>query len=248
MQHVPTPGRIQLPLSKIKRRTISCIRNFVGKDSIRSLLHALEEEEERSFSVGDSYEFMRGHDHPHAQVREARKVTRGTTSGRMILLREETGRAHLFARGNSFTQRFARPGLSRRTTLRTALSIDLFGSSWVIIAAEEGGEGNTRMFVPFKDGFLAKPSAKRLPVPSIRSSSSFETTRKERGKKKKKERKKNTLIRTNHSFCASISSRSKGRRSVEGIFGTCLLSRRSRSPPLEGRESNTYANRFELEQ
>lgn len=141
MQHVPTPGRIQLSLSKIKRRTISCIRNFVGKDSIRSLLHALEEEEERSFSVGDSYEFMRGHDHPHAQVREARKVTRGTTSGRMILLREETGRAHLFARGNSFTQRFARPGLSRRTTLRTALSIDLFGSSWVIIAAEEGGGG-----------------------------------------------------------------------------------------------------------
>lgn len=117
MRHVPTPGRVQLPLSKIKRRTISCIRNFVGKDSIRSLLHALEEEEERSFSVGDSYEFMRGHDHPHAQVREARKVTRGTTSGRMILLREETGRAHLFARGNSFTQRFARPGLSRRTTL-----------------------------------------------------------------------------------------------------------------------------------
>lgn len=62
---------------------------------------------------------MRGHDHPHAQVREARKVTRGTTSGRMIPpARGDTGRAHLFARGNSFTQRFARPGLSRRTTRR----------------------------------------------------------------------------------------------------------------------------------
>lgn len=248
MQHVPTPGRIQLPLSKIKRRTISCIRNFVGKDSIRSLLHALEEEEERSFSVGDSYEFMRGHDHPHAQVREARKVTRGTTSGRMILLREETGRAHLFARGNSFTQRFARPGLSRRTTLSPRSLLIYSVHLGLLSRRRKGGEGNTRMFVPFKDGFLAKPSAKRLPVPSIRFSSSFETTRKERGKKKKKERKKNTLIRTNHSFCASISSRSKGRRSVEGIFGTCLLSRRSRSPPLEGRESNTYANRFELEQ
>lgn len=111
------PGRIQLGFRFRIKTTIIYIYIYVqlcrkGFDSIAS--------RRRKIVFGRrQLRIMRGHDHPHAQVRETRKVTRGTTSGRMIPpARGDTGRAHLFARGNSFTQRFARPGLSRRTTRR----------------------------------------------------------------------------------------------------------------------------------